>query len=456
MRELGVYIETHQVGTLNEGNGIWRFDYKPAWAAGADSFDLSPALPRSELTHLDGSTLRPVQWYFDNLLPEEGLRVAAAKDADIKDAQDAFALLTYLGAESAGSLTLLPPGKPLPEDRELRALPDEELSRRISNLPRDTLTKTAPKRMSVAGAQHKLLAVLIGEALYEPVDATPSTYILKPDHPHAETYPASAFNEYITMRMAKAARMSVPKVDLRYVPQPVYLIERFDRVVGRRTPGTRSGPVKPPPIQRLHVIDACQLLNKDRLFKHPGATLDSLAAIIDLTTNKLATRLALFRWLVFNVVVANDDSHLKNLSFHVDHEGVRLAPHYDLLSTGTYHTKAIADESGKWAAVPMTFALPGAKNFGDVTYGSVVEAGKALGLPLPIIQRITGDVVSRVETEFERIVQEHHAQSKKPTAERGPYLAIEQRLLLVMQHITLKDMLQRLRPSGTHRTVEAA
>jgi len=449
MRELSVYIDMQQIGTLGEGDGIWRFDYKPEWAASADSFDLSPALPRAEIAHLDGSTLRPVQWYFDNLLPEEGLRVATAKEAGIKDAQDAFALLTYLGAESAGSLTLLPPGTPLPQDMALRELPNEELSRRISNLPRDTLTKTAPKRMSVAGAQHKLLAVLLGETLYEPVDATPSTHILKPDHPHAETYPASAFNEYITMRMAKAAHMSVPKVDLRYVPQPVYLIERFDRVVGRRTPGARNGPVKPPPVQRLHVIDACQLLNKDRLFKHAGATLESLVAIIDRVTNKLATRLALFRWLVFNIVVANDDSHLKNLSFHIDHEGVRLAPHYDLLSTGAYHTKALADENGKWAAVPMTFALPGATTFGDVTYESVAEAGKTLGLPQPVIDRIIGDVVTRIETAFARIVQEHDVLSQVPPAERGPYLAIEQRLLRVMQHITLKDMLHRLRPAGT-------
>ena len=270
--------------------------------------------------------------------------------------------------------------------------------------------------MSIAGAQHKLLAVLVRDKLYEPVDATPSTWILKPDHPHTDTYPSSAFNEYITMRMAKAALLRVPKFALRHVPQPVYLIERFDRVVGRRTPGARTGPAKPPAIQRLHVIDACQLLNKDRLFKHVGATLESLVAIIGLTTNKLATRLALFRWLVFNIVVANDDAHLKNLSFHVDHEGIRLAPHYDLLSTGTYHTKAIADENGRWAAIPMTFALPGAVTFGEVTVGSVVEAGKILGLPLAVIQRIIGDVVTRVGAEFERIVQGARRLDQAPDA----------------------------------------
>jgi serine/threonine-protein kinase HipA len=67
----------------------------------------------------------------------------------------------------------------------------------------------------------------------------------------------------------------------------VYLIERFDREVGRRASGVKSGPARALRIRRRHVIDACQLLNKDRLFKHVGATLDSLAAIIDRATNTL-------------------------------------------------------------------------------------------------------------------------------------------------------------------------
>jgi serine/threonine-protein kinase HipA len=53
--------------------------------------------------------MRPVQWYFDNLLPEEKLREQIALDARLRDKDDAFALLEYLGAESAGALILLPP-----------------------------------------------------------------------------------------------------------------------------------------------------------------------------------------------------------------------------------------------------------------------------------------------------------------------------------------------------------
>jgi serine/threonine-protein kinase HipA len=101
--------------------------------------------------------MRPVQWYFDNLLPEEKLREQIALDARLRDKDDAFALLEYLGAESAGALILLPPGQSPERHAALKPLTNSELSRRISNLPTNTLTKEAPKRMSLAGAQHKLL-----------------------------------------------------------------------------------------------------------------------------------------------------------------------------------------------------------------------------------------------------------------------------------------------------------
>jgi serine/threonine-protein kinase HipA len=45
---------------------------------------------------MDGATQRPVQWYFDNLLPEEGQRSLLAADATI-DKADAFGLLAYSG-----------------------------------------------------------------------------------------------------------------------------------------------------------------------------------------------------------------------------------------------------------------------------------------------------------------------------------------------------------------------
>jgi len=67
---------------------------------------------------------------------------------------------------------------------------------------------------------------------------------------------------------------------------------------------------------------------------------------------------------VFNLLVANSDNHLKNLSFMVSSEGIELAPAYDLLSTGTYHTRALANERANWPATELAIALPGATTFG--------------------------------------------------------------------------------------------
>ena len=74
MRSLNVYVDSRLVGRLHEGEDLWRFEYDKGWAQAPDSFDLAPGLPRTTLEHADGGTMRPVQWFFDNLLPEELLR----------------------------------------------------------------------------------------------------------------------------------------------------------------------------------------------------------------------------------------------------------------------------------------------------------------------------------------------------------------------------------------------
>ncbi len=95
--------------------------------------------------------------------------------------------------------------------------------------------------MSLAGAQHKLAVVIEDGKLYEPVGARASTHILKPDHPD-EDYPHSVINEWFSMSLAKAMGLAVPAVEMRSVPEPIYLIERFDRekVDGQWQRSTRS------------------------------------------------------------------------------------------------------------------------------------------------------------------------------------------------------------------------
>jgi serine/threonine-protein kinase HipA len=437
MRSLHVWIDQRRIGTLEEGNNLWAFEYDPQWAQAKDSFDLSPALARSTLRHEDGGTARPVQWYFDNLLPEELLREALAREAGIRDAMDAFALLEYLGAESAGSLTLLPPDMPPPAHGGMRQLPADALNDRIRNLPRATLASGAPRRMSLAGAQHKLPVNYLGGELYEPEGATPSTHILKPDHPKPDMYPASVFNEYLTMRLAAALRLDVPQVWMMYVPEPVYIIERFDR--------QHDGGGENMHVKRMHIIDACQLLNRDRLFKHTGASLEALRDVIAACTNRAAARLRLFSWLVFNILVANDDCHLKNLSFRVGADGVFLAPHYDLLSTGAYYTRAIAEANATWPTVPMAIELPGAKTFGQVSLNSVLEAGAELGVPERPARRIVEQMVKNLSPATEAVLKDVEGIRAKAPSEAGAALGSQSYLANVLQKMIYPEMVGRLK-----------
>src|SRR3546814_7184432 len=103
------------------------------------------------------------------------------------------------------------------------------------------------------------------------------------------------------MRLARRMGLTVPDVSRRYVPEPLYLIERFDRSLG------------PAGVQRLHAIDACQLLNLDRQFKYQQGSIEVLAKIASLCRNKLQTRWRLYDWLIFNILTGNNDAPLKNL-----------------------------------------------------------------------------------------------------------------------------------------------
>ena len=431
-RSLRVSINQAEVGTLQEVAGLWSFQYAADWLRHPQRFALSPQLPLAAEPLLDGASQRPVQWYFDNLLPEEGQRVLLAKDARLSSA-DAFGLLAWYGAESAGSVTLLPPEAAPPTTEPLRALPDDALEARIRRLPTVPLTHGATKRMSLAGAQHKLAVVLQDGALFEPAGATPSTHILKPDHPD-EDYPHSVINEWFVMRLAGRLGLDVPDVHRRYVPSPVYLVDRFDR----RAQGQGW--------QRRHAIDACQLLGLDRSFKYSEGSMDNLAALAKACRSPAVAQTRLFGWLVFNVLVGNSDAHLKNLSFLVSHEGVQLAPFYDLLSVATYDTP-VFDQQGWPARSQLAWPILGVQHYSDIRRGLLLDAGASLHLARGTVERLLESLRSRAVREAEALYAEVEAENTRIVRARpdlAATMAGESRCLRAMLHTILSEMTSQI------------
>lgn len=427
-RTLYASLDGTAVGVLREAAGLWAFRYATAWLANPRAFALAPSLPLQADEHVDRATLRPVQWYFDNLLPEEAQRDLLAAEAKVL-AADSFGLLAWYGAESAGSLTLLPSPEPPTTPGALRPLSDTELSARIGALPRTSLAFGAAKRMSLAGAQHKLPVVLQAGQLFEPQGAAASTYLLKPDYPSPD-YPHSAVNEWFVMSLAKAAGLRVPAAARRYVPQPIYLVERFDRANGKR----------------LHAVDACQLLGLDRSFKYAEGSITTLARIAAACRSPAVARTRLFEWVVFNLLTGNSDAHLKNLSFLVSADGIQLAPFYDLLAVGVYESPVFGQQG--WPdSTPLAWPLPLARRFGELNRFTVLDAGRALGLSGTTATRIVERLCKHLPALAANLVANAAAENMALVAtqpELAPRLGGEMRCLRALQHAVVLEMVRRL------------
>lgn len=360
-RELQVFVDVELAGVLVEQNNIWSFEYAPEWLQNPNRHPLSPGLPLTEASIIDGSSKRPVQWFFDNLLPEETARELLAKDVK-QPVDDAFALLQVAGAESAGAITLLPPGQTL-ESGDVHLLSPEDVSQRIQQLPHIPLNRTNRKRMSLAGAQHKMLVVYKEGALYEPSGQFPSTHILKPEHSSPDVYYQTVRNEWFVMSLARLCGLAVPDVDIQFMPEPVYIIRRFDRAGFY------------PEQSRLHTLDGCQLLSFPPAYKYTNSNVDTLKTLVSKTRSQAQTRLSIFKWACFNAIVGNGDAHLKNLSFFMQKEFAVLAPHYDLLSTAIY------EDTARHMTHELSQPMGEAQRLSDLTRANVLIFADELGMP---------------------------------------------------------------------------
>lgn len=323
---LGVLLHRQPVALLERGTGgHLQLSYLPT----VDARDaLSLSLPvRTE--PYDESQLLP---FFDGLLPEGRVRDQLATRFRIEPG-DVFGLLREFGRECAGAVTVVPEGEAeSPASSEVRWLTDEELAQTIADLevrpfadePSDNV------RISLAGTQGKLVVIIGPDGQVGlPRGATPSTHILKPQPKVLRgsrlAYPEIVANEAFCMVLATRAGLATAEVGIRRIAQePVLVVRRYDR-----TPGG----------QRLHQEDLCQALGVPSRLKYeadggPGQR-EYLVLLTRHSADPLEDRLALLERIALCYLIANDDMHAKNFALLYTPK-VRLAPAYDLLSTGIY------------------------------------------------------------------------------------------------------------------------
>lgn len=324
-----------RVGTLEVEGGLWKFGYASDWNA----FALSPNFPIVTREFKDSAHAKPVEWFFENLLPEGRLRELIAF-RDRIDPRDTWALLIRHGQDTAGALSLMPEGFEAVAEEILLPLSPEALQEKIQasrarNLP--LMASWDEIRMSLAGAQEKL-GVRIGAsgAMFLPEGSAPSTHIVKPENASAD-FPFCPANEFFCMRLARALQVPVPSVGLLHLPEPLYVIERFDREL-QSTEGAKETSQA---VRRTHQIDLCQALGVAPSKKYEsegGLGLHQLFEVFRGTfiERPIVAANAVIQWVVFNYLIGNLDAHAKNIAFLMRGHKAAVAPFYDMLCVEAY------------------------------------------------------------------------------------------------------------------------
>ena len=326
---INIFCNTDTVGyidlNLEENSGELHYD--ESWKK--ENSPLSPHLPFDGITNETN-----LKKFISNLLPEgEGLEFVS-RFFQISKANH-YGLIEAIGIESAGALTFTNQ-KIIPTS--FRKFSKEELTLRIQKRKSKNITiwDDTP-RLSVAGVQDKLPIVIVDDIFGIGQGEISSTHILKFSKNKEQHI---VINEHFCMELATLCGLKTANTTiLNFDNEKVLAVERFDREIIKENDSFK--------VQKIHIIDGCQLLNLDVIMKYQkpygganqaqvGASFKKLTRGIEFCKTKALAKLEITRWGLFNLLINNFDAHAKNISFFVTKSGLEVAPFYDLVNIALY------------------------------------------------------------------------------------------------------------------------
>ena len=320
-----VYLHDVRVGILTRyGNGI-RFTYQPDALVNDLIPAISVALPKQP-EPFPNSRAGP---FFQNLLPEQAYRRLVAAAVGMAP-ENNLALLGAIGGECPGAVSIWPTGGGPSDTPSYRELSPEELRGLFTGGGAASLGDAVARgRLSLPGVQEKIALLRQDSGSWRlPLHGSITSHILKQATP---AFPDLLENELFCMALADASGLEVATTDLAAPDIRVFCSERFDRIRLDSHDDT---------LRKLHQEDFCQILRTepDRKYEFDGGPgLRQCADVIRQHSSLPAGDLErLVRWVGFNYLIGNEDAHGKNLALLYRDDGLRLTPHYDLVSTEVY------------------------------------------------------------------------------------------------------------------------
>jgi len=329
MNTLNVFYENEFVGKLiRDDELIYSFSYSDSWLESENVFQLSLAIPLQKKIYGNKVTLS----FFENLLPEGEARVALEKTQNTTSTYD---FLKMFGKDCAGAIIVSEdessPFDSKSDNKEIRVEMSEiynaiDEKRTVA----EVIADLDPGYLSIAGAQDKFPAIYKEGEFYLPTNSLPTTHIIKVPI-YRSGVKESVYNEYYCMKLARSVGLDVANCTvLDHKDHPLYVTERYDREAGNKI------------VKRLHQQDFCQaqgVVSDNKYEAKGGPTLKNNYQLIKSNVVFSKRSKALFDyldWISFNLLIGNNDSHSKNISFLLKDGKIVMAPFYDLLCTAIY------------------------------------------------------------------------------------------------------------------------
>lgn len=240
--------------------------------------------------------------------------------------------LAYIGDSAMGALSY----RPCMDSEDDSVFDISEIARDSVRLFEGEISDVLPAIVraggSPGGAGPKVLVGISGETMVSGEKAIPDGYehwIIK--FAARKDIPRAGREEYACYLMAVDAGLNMMKSRLFEVDgNSFFSSKRFDRMDG-----------KP-----VHMHTAGNLV--DANFREPSLDYGLLCKLTSVLTGRYDDLLMMFRMMVFNLAIENQDDHAKNFSFLMHDDGAwRLAPAYDLTRSITAANEHATSVNGK-------------------------------------------------------------------------------------------------------------
>ena len=214
--------------------------------------------------------------------------------------------------------------------------------------------------------------------------ARPKALIVHKNKPHIAKFksPDDIWDEprveYASMTLAAKAGLNVPSVSLLKTKKAsIFLIERFDREDK----------------DRKHVLSGMTMVGAKPgiMFINERHSYQDLCLVIDRFGHKnfiQKDKEELYRRLICNILLNNEDDHLRNFGFIWNKDGCRLSPLYDFTPSPSPARHLMLNLGKNKTEMSLSNALSQCEYFG-------LEREKALGIAESIVQ-----VFNRWESNF--------------------------------------------------------